>query len=171
VVRVEQSYQNVFVHAHIAVHDVCVVCEQHGLLLVDTKELEEKMAGFSFNPDITTHEQLVAFHLQQRLASADRTTPKTPKTPDTPDAPDTPETPQTPETPHTPYTPAVVCNTNADSSEALPAQFGGSSVNMVLVWGSPAVTVCCVLLVVWVYLRRSSSPPRPAPPRKPELAI
>jgi hypothetical protein len=36
-------------------------------LTVRVSELEEKMANFSFNPNITTHDQLVAFHLQQRL--------------------------------------------------------------------------------------------------------
>jgi hypothetical protein len=139
-----------------------------------TKELEEKMAGFSFNPDITTHEQLAAFHLQQRLASADRTTPHTPdtlrppqtpqQTPDTTQTPDKPHTPDKPQMPHTPDKPAaVVCNADA---EALPTVH-----SMALVWGFPAVTFCSVLLVVWAYLRRSSSSPRPAPPRKPNLDL
>ncbi|ELR24793.1 fucosylgalactoside 3-alpha-galactosyltransferase [Acanthamoeba castellanii str. Neff] len=45
---------------------------QHGLLMVRTSELAEKMANFSFNPNITTHDQLVAFHLQQRVGDVDR---------------------------------------------------------------------------------------------------
>jgi hypothetical protein len=133
------------------------------LMLVDTEKLEEKMAGFSFNPDTTTHGQLVAFHLQQRLASADRTTPHAPDTPDTPQpAPDTTQTPNTPQMPHLPDTPdkpaAVVCNADqVDSSEELPTVH-----SMVLEWGFPAATFCSVLLVVWAYRRRSSSAPRPA---------